>query len=306
MTSVGVEIAKDFIDLASPMGQCRVKRTRAELTAAFSILPDDARLVMEATGRYHRLVAEVARRVGLSVRCVNPYVFSLYRRSVSPRAKNDRIDAQILQRFGEREWDRLPESETPNPQMQRLKDLMELRDTQVKLKVAWQQSMSEIGESLVASHAASEAIERSIAELDREIKQIVAGDPLYSLLLEMDGVGPQLAPALVWLFRAHRFQSADQVVAFIGMDVRVRESGKFFGQRKLTKRGPAFIRRLLYCAANAQRRVEDFKPYFAKHHSRGHLTKAVNMIAARKLVTVAYSLSKGMARYDRATYLGST
>lgn len=144
MTSVGIEIAKEFIDIATPNDSLRVKRTRNELRASLELLPKDSALVMEATGRYHRLVVEVARELGLQVRCVNPYVFSLYRKSVNPRAKTDRIDAKILQRFGEREWDRLRETEVMDARLQRLKDLLELRDTQVKLRTAWAQSMSEI------------------------------------------------------------------------------------------------------------------------------------------------------------------
>jgi transposase len=306
MTSVGIEIAKEFIDIATPSGSSRVKRTRNELRASLGMLPDDSALVMEATGRYHRLVVEVARDMGLQVRCVNPYVFSLYRKSVNPRAKNDRIDARILQRFGEREWDRLRETEVMDARLQRLKDLLELRDTQVKLRTAWKQSMGEIEELPAECSAALKALQRSIARLDSEIKQLVADDPLYEIFLEIDGVGKQLAPALVWLIRAFKFETADEVVAFVGLDVRVRESGKYVGLRKLTKRGPAFIRRLLYCGANSQRCIKDFKPFFEKHHARGRRTRAVNVIACRRILKAALALSQCGARYNRAKYLAGT
>lgn len=305
MNSVGAEIAKDFVDFATSTQSRRVKRTRSELRAYMATLPEDSAIVMEATGRYHRIVVEVARELGLKARCVNPYVFSLYRKSVNPRAKTDKIDARILMRFGEREWDRLRETEVPDPGLQRLKDLLELRESQVKFRTAWKQSMSELERLPKESQLALKAMERSIAKIDAEILSLVQADPLYETLLEMDGVGVQLTPALIWLLRSHEFETADQVVAFVGLDVRVRESGKYVGQRKLTKRGPAFIRRLLYCAANSMRRIKDFHDLFQRHHARGKRASAVNMILGRKLLKTAHALVKNEQRYNRAKFLGA-
>ncbi len=305
MGSVGIEIAKEFVEIATASESFKAKRTREELRSCLSRLPKGSRLVMEATGRYHRLVAEVARELGLEFRCVNPFMFSLYRRSVNPRAKTDRIDARILQRFGEREWDRLREAQTPDVRLQRIKDLLELRETQVKLRTSWRMSMGEIQRLPKESLRAADSMDRSIARLDAEIQQLAGEDPLYSVFKEMDGVGEVLAPALVWLFRAHRFQTVDELVAFVGLDVRVRESGRYIGQRKLTKKGPAFLRRLLHCAANSQRRIAEFKPFFARYHQRGLRTNAVNVIAGRKLLRAALSLTTGDVRYDRKKYMPS-
>ena len=45
------------------------------------------------------------------------------------------------------------------------------------------------------------------------------------------GVGPL---TMVATYHRGQFRSADSFIAFLGMDVRVRDSGKFRGQRKLT------------------------------------------------------------------------
>ena len=91
------------------------------------------------------------------------------------------------------------------------------------------------------------------------------------------------------------------------MDVRVRESGKYIGQRKLTKKGPAFIRRLLYNCAQSLRKIPDFKKLFADIFARGIKTKGANMIVGRKLLRVAFSLFKNPeAVYDRKKLLKMT
>jgi transposase len=303
MSAVGIDISKYWIDIALGGKVWRVRRDKESLVQLFDGLPKDSRIVLEATGRFHRLVVDLARRAGLEVRVVDPYVFSLYRASLNPRAKTDPMDALALMRFAEKEWDRLLDSPVCSKEIQLLKDLLEARETQVKFKTAFGQSLREMETQLPASQKALKAIEASIKDLDERITRIARKDPLYSVFLEMNGVGPATAPALVWLFRAHSFETSDQVVAFVGMDVRVKESGKFVGKRKLTKRGPAFIRRLAYLVANSLRRTKDFQPLFKRHHDKGLRTNAVNMIVARKLLRVAHYLATTGARYDRAKLL---
>ena len=46
-----------------------------------------------------------------------------------------------------------------------------------------------------------------------------------------------------------RFQRLDQVVAYAGLDIEIKQSGKWQGQAKLSKRGSGLVRRMLYMAA---------------------------------------------------------
>src|SRR5215831_20460531 len=100
----------------------------------------------------------------------------------------------------------------------------------------------------------------------------------------MDGIGPCTAPALLWLLKDREFTNSDQAVAFSGLDVAVRQSGRFEGRRKLTKRGPTFIRRLLYCAASSLRRIHEFAALFHRHHAKGLRAKGATIAVARKLL----------------------
>ena len=63
------------------------------------------------------------------------------------------------------------------------------------------------------------------------------------------GIGPLSALALTATFHQGTCRSADALIAFMGMDVRVRQSGRWKGKRKLTKKGDPEVRRLLFNAA---------------------------------------------------------
>lgn len=75
-------------------------------------------------------------------------------------------------------------------------------------------------------------------------------------------VGPLTALAMVAAYRRGRFRSVDAFIAFMGLDVRIRESGQFRGRRKLTKNGEPELRRLLVNAAMQGRRSPHWEPYY--------------------------------------------
>lgn len=61
---------------------------------------------------------------------------------------------------------------------------------------------------------------------------------------------PELGLKSVAVLRAElgevdRFARTDQAVAYVGMDVEIKESGKFKGKAKLSKRGSGLLRQIL-------------------------------------------------------------
>ena len=93
-----------------------------------------------------------------------------------------------------------------------------------------------------------------------------------------------------------RFESkmAKKVLAFAGMEPRIRQSGKWKGKVKMSKRGSPTLRTALYQAANMARqhipRLEEIyrqhKEVKLKHHS-----VAVSHVA-RKLVDIICAIHK--------------
>jgi hypothetical protein len=43
-----------------------------------------------------------------------------------------------------------------------------------------------------------------------------------------------------------QFENRDQLVAFVGLDIRTKESGQWKGRRRLSKRGNGYIRKVLF------------------------------------------------------------
>ncbi|POA16690.1 IS110 family transposase, partial [Pseudomonas sp. FW300-N1A1] len=122
----------------------------------------------------------------------------------------------------------------------------------------------------------------------------------------IEGIGFLTATALTMAFQRGDFASGDAYIAFLGMDLRVSDSGEMTGRRKLTKKGDSEIRRLLHNAALAARRSETWKPFYERYLERGLKTTQVLVILARKLARVAFALMKNQSEYHPNSVIGAS
>jgi transposase len=115
---------------------------------------------------------------------------------------------------------------------------------------------------------------------------------------QIEGIGPLTSAALATVFQRGRFRHSDAFIAFLGLDVRVRDSGKQRGKRKLTKKGDPELRRLLYNAAMSASSSSTWAPFYQRHLQRGLSTTAALVVLARKLARVAFALMRDATDYD--------
>src|SRR5713226_2415456 len=95
--------------------------------------------------------------------------------------------------------------------------------------------------------------QKNLEQLQGEIDHLLDQDPKAKGML---GV-PEFGPTTVAVLRAElgdlaRFTRIDQVVAYVGLDLQVKQSGKWKGQTKLSKHGSGRVRRILYLAARRE------------------------------------------------------
>src|SRR5256714_3997361 len=95
-----------------------------------------------------------------------------------------------------------------------------------------------------------EHTQANLKQLHQEIETLLDQDPKAKGVLLI----PEFGVMTVAVLRAElgdldRFARMDQVVAYVGMDLQVKQSGKWIGQTKLSKRGSGRVRRILYLAA---------------------------------------------------------
>lgn len=303
---IGVDVASAHLDIACH-GERAVQRldnNAAAIDRWLSSVPPGSVLAMESTGRYHELLAHKAYARGLCVYVLNPRDVHHYARSVGQRGKTDRLDALVIARYVAHEQAQLRPWQPLAPEVQRLQGLLRQRALLVRQQAALRQSLAPEADLHDLLQATLVPLKQAIAALEQRIAQATAALPqgrdALKRITAVPGLGPLSGAALLALFTRLAQAGADAVIAFTGLDPRPMDSGNKRGQRRLSKRGPAELRRLLFNAAMSAARTSTWRSVYERERSKGLPHTAAVVVLARKLVRVAFSLYKSGATFDSA------
>lgn len=307
---LGLDVSKDTVSAAlldADQQLCWervVPNTRVGIGLLLRQTPPEHPWVLEPTGTYSTPVARQAMKAGRRVLLARPREAQSFLRALHPRAKTDRLDSLGLARYA----CAIPLKPYPlkSPQMESLHQLLSARS-------GLAHSLARLRQQSKALPAAAGVLSKAIAALETQQKaldlQIVqqtkkARLPGIEALDQVPGIGPVTATAVAACLETKEFSHPDQFVAYIGLDVRVRQSGKRQGQQALSKRGHAELRRLLYLAAQANLRTKDqgnpFKAQYVRERAKGLSSTAALNAVARKLARLCWSLHHHGAQYNPA------
>jgi transposase len=294
----GIDVAQRTLDIAVE-GDSQVHQidnSSGAIRRWLCSVPEGCAIGLEATGNLHQLLVRAAIAAGRTVYVLNARDLSHYARSLGRRAKTDRLDAQLILRYLQREHEQLHPYQLPSVRQAELDELIGRRHRVVRSRGALQQSFATSSRRPRALARTLRALEALVAELDARIQELVAAEePLRTAathLRTVVGFGPLLSASMAHAITRHPFQNADAFIAYIGYDPRVRDSGQWRGRRFLSKRGPAELRRLLFTAAMSACRTQLWQPFYQRYRVRGLCTTAALVVLARKLARVAFSIVK--------------
>lgn len=258
-------------------------------------------LALEATNTFHLELLEQAHRRGHTLYLIDGLRLNRYRQSVGTRAKTDAGDARLLWRYLERERKDLRPWQPPAKGYRRVQQLLRRRAALVRAKTALEQSLRQLPELRDMAKALTAQFDQFDYALQKKLRETVrlcGWQEDVARCQGIEGVGPLTAVALTMAFHRGHFRSSDAFVAFLGLDVRVRDSGTSRGRRKLTKQGDPEMRRLLHLAAMQASRSDSWSAFYQRYLARGLAKTQALVILARKLARVAFALLKNQSIYQ--------
>jgi transposase len=304
---IGVDVAKDNVVVAcsqATFAPRAVPNKPTALKAFLRTLPAQSGIAMEATGSYHQGLADLAHQLGLRVYVLNPRDLYHYAKGVGMRAKTDRVDAALIARFLANEGARLRPYEPATAEQRKVDQLLRKRAKIVSFRASLQLTCAdtpsirkEVANLLKDFVALIEKIDRQLAALQEAIPERAEA---LKRLQSIPGVGSLTACWLANLMDRVKFRNSDALVAFAGMDPRPCDSGQKRGKRRLSKRGPAEGRRLLFNAAMAAARCAAWKKTYAHIREQGWAGTEAIMILARKILRIALAMYKTQTNFDPA------
>jgi transposase len=318
MFYLGVDVAKKKLDcMLLDISSGKMKSKVIDNTpAGFSQLLEwlvkqkaaKPHVVMEPTGMYHEGAALALADAGLVVSLVNPAQLRAFAQGLGVKTKTDKADSVVLARYGATQnpapW------QPPSASARRLKALLARRDA-VADDLQRERNRQEANEFNPASDAVGESIAQSIAFLETELKRLEAmitahidDDPdlrgKKDLLETIPGVGPRVASHMTALFAGRTFERAEQLAAYLGLVPVQWESGSSVrGRPRMSKAGPAYLRKILYMPAVVARRCNPHvKALNDRMLAKGKSKMAAIGAAMRKLAHLCFGVVHSGKPYD--------
>jgi transposase len=291
--AVGIDVAKATLDVwVEPAG---VGWTVTNDAAGIAELTEQLRaravavVVVEATGGYEYAAVTALSVAGQPVAVVNPRQVRDFARATGRLAKTDRIDAQVLARFGTAigpEARPLPSEDT------RELDALVTRRRQLGEMLQAERNRRALARGAVARQIQAHIawLERQLAALEDDLRRRVEASPVWrakeDLLRSVPGVGPTTAFTLLAELPELGTLSGRQIAALVGVAPFARDSGTLRGKRAIWG-GRASVRTTLYMAAlSAARHNPALRAAYRRLTDAGKPPKVALIACLRKLVVI--------------------
>lgn len=293
---IGIDVAKGWLDVADgsagPLTRVTNDVAGVEALVEAWVADPPTGIVLEATGGYERLAVRILEAAGLPVAVINPRQVREFARATGTRAKTDRLDARLLARFGAcLQPERRPQpSETATELAEVLRRRRQVRD----LRTMEQNRREQLPPRLQpAADRLLTVLDEQIAELDRVLKELIAGDPELAakaaVLRSIPGVGPVLTATLLGELSELGTLSRQQIAALVGVAPLNRDSGAK-PSRAAIGGGRRQVRTALYLPSLAAARHPAFAPFYQRLLAQGKPRKVAIVAMMRKLITLANAL----------------
>ena len=305
-TTIGVDISKDHLDVhCLPDGASRrFDNSPCGHRALFKWLRPKApiaRVVFEATGRYHRAFEQAAADADLPLCKVNPRQARRFAEATGKLTKTDKADAAMLARMG------LALQPEPRPAPSRaLNELRELhiaRQALVKDRTAAKNRGKSLTIALLKRQNAQrlQEIERQISALEGEIcKRLEADAHLaarFKILTSIPGVANLTAYALLIDMPELGELDGKEAASLAGLAPVARQSGAWTG-RSFIRGGRASVRQALYMPSLVAARFNpDLKAKYEQLIAAGKPAKVALTAIMRKLLVLANALLKANRKW---------
>lgn len=317
MPFLGIDVAKRGFDVALPLGNGKYRTHKkfsndaaghAQVVKWLKAHAPDAAVGMEATGIYHEALAQALFDAGVTVFVFNPAQIAAFAKSELARTKTDRYDAKLIARFclAQQATGRELRPWAPMPPAQRHLRALVRRLDELKAMRQMEDNRRDVAD--IPVHASIDAV---IARLDEQVtdterairRHINDHDDLRGqrdLLNSIPGIADTTSAwLLACLGDTRQFTDVRQLVAFAGLNPRVRESGTWKGCTRISKTGDPNLRAHLYMPAVAAKQHNPVIRAFCQRLSERGKKPIVTVVAAmRKLLHIAWGVLRSGQPFD--------
>jgi transposase len=268
---LGVDVSKNTLEIAFERHRWQFlnsKEGHLKFIAQIQKLPNPMHVICESTGSYHIAMCLALQEAGIAVTIANPARIRYFGRSEGTLAKNDPIDAKLIERFANskrppadpplcRERLALSEMATHRGHLVEMVKVLRTHREQAREPAL----VKEIDKSIAA-------LEKRLGLVEDRLRQTIEADPAWKRKFdELTGVkGVGFVTALVMLVKMPELGTLNrgQCAALSGLAPYDDDSGEHHGKRSI-RGGRYEVRTALYMAAIS---VIKFNPILKAFYQR--------------------------------------
>ena len=291
--NVGIDVGKSFLDIyiyeKDLHWQIENKPAQISKLATKLARYKIARIIIEATGGYERMLAAELSERELPAIVIQPMKIRQFANAQGVLAKTDKIDARIIAQFGA--VMKAEPRPLPSPEIRHIRDLLARRRQLMEART------QELNRNHKADIALSRSHTRMIKFLDKEfqwidsqlekcVSNIDQWKRTSQILLSAPGIGTGVAYTLLGELPELGQVSNRQISALVGLAPFNRDSGLSRGKRRI-RGGRAPIRTVLYMAMlSAIQHNPIMKQFYEKLVAQGKHKKVAITACMRKMIVI--------------------
>ena len=305
----GIDISKKVFDVyCARTGHSQLNNDEKGFKALLKELPEQALVVMEATGYYHYRLAQYLHANGVQVSVVNPLSVRRFNQMRLSKVKTDKSDAKAICEYGILNdvplYSALTDVQAECLQLFRLLDNYLKQRTAIKNKLKGEESLGKPSRTVYSS------LKRSLRHLDREVGMLEARllelvkreqQEQLTLLKSIPGMGVKTALFLIVVTDGFsKFDNSRQLCSYVGITPTIRRSGSSVrGRSRISKVGNRKLRNLLFlCAFSACKHNKACRELYERIVAKGKSKKLALIAVSNKLLKQAFAIAKSGLPYD--------
>jgi transposase len=287
--NIGIDVAKIKLDIFDGTRSISISNDKKSIISSFdNYCRNNSRIVLESTGKYHRLAHRTLYEMGFKVMIIDPYQGRNFARAMRIQCKTDKVDAKVLSLYGKAMdfKETIPESQSMSKLKDLSKHLFDLKEFVGDLRRRQKEADGFISSSF---DSLIEATEREIAATESELDSQVVSDAevenKVELLKTIPGIGKATAIMLSSQLKELGNASRQEISALAGLAPMNNDSGTMKGKRRI-RGGRREVRSALYMPVlgAATRNNARLKEVYARLVESGKPKKVALIACARKLL----------------------
>ncbi|OEF23351.1 IS110 family transposase [Vibrio rumoiensis] len=259
------------------------------------------RIIIEATGRLEMPFVLACAEANLPIARSNPIHIKRFAGAIGRKAKNDRLDAELIAHYGEAIQPQLTQIKSKNIRL--ISDLVIRRNQLLSMQTMEKNRIQILPKELHSSiKPILTAMKNQITKIEDKLIKLIDECPEYqsknTILQSVPGIGNIAATSIISNVPELGYITNKQAASLIGVAPITKESGRYKGKRTI-QGGRSQVRTVLYMAMMSAMQCNPvFKAHYQHLLDAGKPKKVAIIACVRKMVVILNSMLRDGVMWD--------